>query len=162
MINDNNEKEKLINSIIDRYSDFIDKGDFRSVYKMIIKDWDYFRNISWLQKSDKKELIGAFTEFLLNNGIDPLLGMTSIPAGFFYEVDIDTIVVPNNIVDIKDYSFSFSKVKEIVLPRTINEIGEEAFSHCDKLEKITFKGSKEELFDLRINVPKKVELVCLR
>jgi hypothetical protein len=52
--------------------------------------------------------------------------------------------VPESVVKIHADCFDYSQLVEIIIPKTVCEIGEEAFGRCKRLEKITYGGTKEQ------------------
>lgn len=49
----------------------------------------------------------------------------------------DTYTVPESVVEINDYSFSLSGIKEVTLPARLRYLGEYAFGYCNNLTKVT-------------------------
>lgn len=73
----------------------------------------------------------ALTTIVLNDE------MPYIPDNLFQEADIETIVLPESIEWIGEDAFrDCSLLKEIVIPENVRKIGAGAFANCDSLEKI--------------------------
>ncbi|MBQ1994965.1 MAG: leucine-rich repeat protein, partial [Clostridia bacterium] len=65
-------------------------------------------------------------------------GITNIGAYAFYYNTLSTIIIPDTVTEIGDYAFSgCSNLNEITIPDTVTEIGDYAFSGCSNLNEIT-------------------------
>ena len=49
----------------------------------------------------------------------------------------DTYTVPESVVEVWDYSFCMSSIKEVTLPARLRYLGEYAFAYCNSLTKVT-------------------------
>lgn len=49
----------------------------------------------------------------------------------------DTYTVPESVVEVWDYSFCMSSIKEVTLPARLRYLGEYAFGYCNSLTKVT-------------------------
>ena len=104
-------------------------------------------------------------------GIDPITegNMQFIPRCYFSNnIKIDSYIIPNTVLKIKELAFCRAKIKkikftensecyvigqsafeysdleEITLPKSLEYIEFGAFSHCEKLKKITYLGTTQE------------------
>ena len=143
--------------LIEDYIKEIDSGDFLTCY-----------NDAWNSGDAAVDIIGDFTQTLLDADIDPLSDtrIDKIGYGMFYGTHVDEIVVPERITQIGEYAFSNSqlskiifrgnklrnilsyafygtKLKEITLPEGCIEIDSEAFELCKELEQVTLPRSLE-------------------
>ena len=61
---------------------------------------------------------------------------------FWDNKEVNEIVIPENILEIKDYTFDgFSNITKVIIPNGVTSIGSSAFSHCDALTSITIPNS---------------------
>lgn len=70
-------------------------------------------------------------------------GVTSIGNYAFYNCDFESIVLPNSLINIGDYAFSgnpFSSLKTVSFGNNVKRIGKGAFSHTN-IENITIPNS---------------------
>lgn len=68
-----------------------------------------------------------------------------IEDGFFQRTSIERVVLPDGITSISILTFRGGrKLKTISLSSELKEIGGSAFSYCDKLERIEFRGTLSE------------------
>lgn len=58
----------------------------------------------------------------------------------YHGADVD-VVIPNNVVKIGNYAFSYLKIKNVVIPDSVTSIGDSAFRGCDSLKDITIPDS---------------------
>lgn len=61
----------------------------------------------------------------------------------FVRRDIKNVIIPSFIKIICPYSFSESIIERIEIPCHITEIGDNAFSFCQKLQQVTFESNSE-------------------
>ena len=81
--------------------------------------------------------IGELTNILIQAGIDPLLGMTEIPACFLYhQKDIKSFSIPTRITKINDGAFENTDLESITIPNSVKVIGNDAFFRCKNLKTI--------------------------
>lgn len=50
------------------------------------------------------------------------------------DFQVETINIPDNIKRIEDYTFRISGLTRVIIPSTVLQIGERAFSNCTSLE----------------------------
>ena len=67
----------------------------------------------------------------LQQGIDPLEYVTSIPYRYFYDKELDTLDLSKytNIEFIRPRAFDYSKINTLILPSTIKKLEIQAFSN---------------------------------
>lgn len=101
-------------------------------------------NCSLLNNNEFEELfqaaanqLGRFGELyslLINAGIDILPYVTEIPAKYFAESNIESIVIPKNIIQIGWGAFKNCKnLKYVAIPNSVTRIGDQAFQGCTSL-----------------------------
>lgn len=82
---------------------------------------------------------GKFTDFLIYEcGIDVLKHTQGVVYDeMFARSEQTEIKIPEGITEIKSSAFFRCKADNIILPSTLEKIGEFAFSYCDNLKQIT-------------------------
>ncbi|MGN0812294.1 MAG: leucine-rich repeat protein [Candidatus Coproplasma sp.] len=77
-----------------------------------------------------------------------LSGVQKIGEGAFFGVSgLTSIILPEDIKEIANFTFAASGLTTIVIPATVKKIGSYAFSDCENLTNVTFAegGSLEEI-----------------
>ena len=83
---------------------------------------------------------GSETKIILPDGI------TEIGSNFETAVELEGVVVPEGVTEIKDSAFYLNdKLKTVVLPSTLEKIGESAFEGCLLLESIELPDGLTEI-----------------
>ncbi len=59
---------------------------------------------------------------------------------FIQAKSLETVVLPNSLKKINQYAFSYSYIKNLTLPASVNELGQNAFKHADYLEYLRIEG----------------------
>lgn len=59
--------------------------------------------------------------------------------------------IPNIVTSIESWSFSYADIQSIIIPESVLEIGEGAFSYCNHLKNIFYYGTEEQWNDISIN-----------
>lgn len=59
-------------------------------------------------------------------------------------IDVETFEVPKNITNIAPYAFYGRAYKAVIIPNTVQTIGENAFSNCAALTDVYFTGTEDE------------------
>ena len=96
--------------------------------------------------------------------------VTILPTKVFRQSDIENIILPNNLSEIKESAFYNSKLLSIRIPASVETIERYAFGGCTSLATVTFEkesklatiGSEafKQCFDLRsIEIPASVETI---
>ena len=71
----------------------------------------------------------AMVEFFENKlGINPLEYMNRIPQGYFYDVNLTTVNIPEGVKTFDDYAFDRANIASLRLPSTLKGFSEDAFS----------------------------------
>ena len=170
---EDNEKDAIYTLLKD-YRHDINNGNFKNIYNAVNELEKNFSSIYLLTP--------YLSSLFLNVNINPLLYMDEVPAYYLADSNIDSIIIPNNIVKIKHAAFGncfyLSKVKlsnrletieagafydcpnleTIEIPKSIKNIRRNVFSN---LKAINYNGTKEEWKDIRItNHPYEVTINC--
>ena len=76
--------------------------------------------------------------------------LEQISHGAFYHCQqLESVMLPNSLTHIGQGAFAGSKIREIHLPKALNDIGYRAFQECHQLEEIDL--SETEIEDLSMN-----------
>lgn len=67
--------------------------------------------------------------------------VTGIHWGFTGRKNLKSVVIPSTVVYISDYAFNNTAIEEIIIPESVTEIGEAAFSACKELRNIYCEAS---------------------
>ena len=88
-----------------------------------------------------KELTFAWGDFIIpNDG-----RVINISAGAFFCSDIESLVLPEGIVKIRNNAFdSCKKLTVITVPVSVTEIEKYAFAHCTELQTLIYQGTEEQ------------------
>lgn len=113
------------------FRELMDSGDFKELYNYV---------------SDVSIVTGQLTRLLYSLGFDPLKYLTSVPSHFLYGQNCPPIhvTVPDNIEYLDVYSFAKCDLTTISLPATLRYIDRFAFYDTPYLERIEFRGTKEQ------------------
>lgn len=124
-----NQLEELINVC----SDAIDKLDFEIVYA----------RASDICNSD---LVSKLYSIFLEEGINVLDHMTSIPNGFLYmDLDVKEIKIPANIKKIHAGAFTSSSLCRVIIDNPDIIIEDNAFLWCDQIYNVNYNGTFDQL-----------------
>lgn len=124
------------------------------VKKFINENKDLVRNNAFkelYQKALSREYgidcmeIGNMTETFLNAGIDPLKYIEYVPDYYLYgsQIEIDTMIFPDNVRYIGEGAFQESKIKYLDLNLNISSIAENAFWCCHSLQYVNIKDIEQ-------------------
>ena len=151
--------KKLLNYILKNFQAELSRGDFKAVYYKIFGNYPEERNIliaSTIFKADKADVLGKFTELLLDSNIDFLKQIDTLEPYTFFGCSLRTITIPKNIKILKDLAFYGSKIT------TINYLGN--YSEWKKLcEDSVAAGNDVALFsviDMGSDIANTVTIKC--
>lgn len=92
-----------------------------------------------------------------------------IGTNAFKGVPVKTLVIPDNVIEIKEYAFrNCTTLKSIVVPDSVLKIGEGAFYGCDELLEIRLPNGIGGITDFlflkcgklhHVNIPKSVKSI---
>ena len=70
-----------------------------------------------------------------------------VPKNFLYEAQDEQLVIniPENVKEIQDFAFSYCSIKKVVIPNTVEKIGDNAL--CLNSGEICYLGTKQEFID---------------
>lgn len=113
-------------------------------FRELLNSNDYKKLYSYI--SDVSIVTGQLTRLLYSLGFDPLRDLTFVPRNFLYGQNCPPIyvTVPDNIEYLHVYSFAKCDLTTISLPATLRYIDRFAFYDTPYLERIEFRGTKEQ------------------
>lgn len=118
------------------FRDLMDSNDYETLYNYI---------------ADVSIVVSQLTRLLYSLGFDPLKELPFVLRNFLYGQRSTPIyiTVPDNIEYIDVYSFARCGLTTISLPATLKYIDKYAFFDTPYLERIEFRGTKEQWKKLR-------------
>lgn len=113
-------------------------------FRELLNNNDYKKLYSYI--SDVAIVTGQLTRLLYSLGFDPLRNLTFVPSHFLYGQNCPPIhvTVPDNIEYLHVRSFAKSGLTTISLPANLRYIDRFAFYDTPYLERIEFRGTKEQ------------------
>ena len=81
------------------------------------------------------------------------------PWAFFNDLRLKNVTFNEGIEELLSSSFSYTGVKNVILPSTIRTLGSNCFTGCDYLENITLNEGLEEIGDYCFNIVKLLEKI---
>lgn len=122
----------FVRYFIQDHLDDIDNNQFDHLY---VQAADKF--------SDNFQLIGQLTAIFTRSEINPLLHLSSIPAGYSFDNQFLTnLIIPDHISLVCNNAFQFcEQLKAVKLSNKIAVIPERCFDSCSNLEEIEFPDS---------------------
>ena len=107
--------------------DALAQNNTQELYKLTVD-----RQVSLLASD-----IGELTSLLMQAGVDPLRGMTEIPAYFLYrQRDIKSFSIPTRITKIGNGAFTLTGLESITIPNSVREIYNSVFYRCEDLKAV--------------------------
>lgn len=113
------------------------------VKEFIEDNIDLIEDRAWDQIYDNalfnldSESTGKFTEAMLAIGEDPLKYLDYIPDYYLSDAKIESFNIPARIHELGEGCFSYSFLKEIVIPDSVTSIRMYAFYECPQLKRVT-------------------------
>ena len=93
-------------------------------------------------------LTGRLTNTLLTVGIDPASILGYIPVNYLGKGDIQNYKIPHNVIDIGDYAFSYcDKLENIEIPKSVLKIGYCSFAYCKSLNYVVIENNMIDVDD---------------
>lgn len=72
--------------------------------------------------------------------------ITSLQGVYFAGCEnLETVILPYNLIDLGEQTFKFSGISHIVIPDRVTRIGQETFAYCDNLKTITLGSGVSEI-----------------
>lgn len=109
------------------------------------KRWDeVYDNASFNLDS---ESTGKFTKAMLDIGLDPIAeqGLDWIPDYYLSDVNLTTFNIPDTIHHLGEGCFSYSSLKSITIPESVETLGDYVFYECAKLEEVIVLGDIRDI-----------------
>ena len=93
------------------------------------------------------ESTGKFTQAMLSLGIDPIAeqGLDWIPDYYLSDVAITEFSIPNTIHSLGEGCFSYSDLKRITIPASVETLRDYVFYECAKLEEVIVLGDLSDI-----------------
>ncbi len=85
---------------------------------------------------------GSFPKYAIAKGSD---GKAVVAAQAYYDNEMTSYTIPDNIVRIGEFSFARSGLTAITIPDGVEEIGYAAFYHCDALKDVSIPQSVQNI-----------------
>ena len=113
------------------FRELMDSGDFKELYSYV---------------SNSSTVTGQLTHLLYSLGFDPLKELTFVPRNFLSSQHYPPtyVTIPDNIEYLDVSSFAISDLTTISLPANLRYIDKFAFYATPYLERIEFRGTKEQ------------------
>lgn len=128
----------IINKILDEYSYLIDDDRVLDVYDRIQDDMSAYATGS-------ESIQCIFSEFLLENNVNPLEGSNYVPQRFLEgSTKVNSYVIPRGIDHICKRAFCISSIESVTIPDTVKIISDHAFDLCN-IETIEIPESVTDL-----------------
>lgn len=83
--------------------------------------------------ADNAVSCGKNATYTLENNVMTITGTGEVKFSEDYIFELDKLIIGEGITSISDYAFSWSEIKEAVLPNTLKSIGDSAFYHIKKI-----------------------------
>ena len=140
----------------------IDSENWDKVYKYFL----HMFSGSPMSVEEKFEIYSDLTRFLLESGINPLVGQDHISGYTFYgEYDLEELpAIPSSIKKIKPKAYTevvTHEPMELIIPGTVETINIYAFSECNDLTKLTFEDGVKEIESYAVSDCKNIEYIEL-
>lgn len=154
--------QNLVKIFIPKNVEIIQSGAFNLCSNLVIycetnntpdtwsNQWNYSNLISYFNVKEDEILIIDDVQYLIQNDEAIITKYTSSKNIF----NIDQITIGLNkypVTKIGKEAFKNTAIKEITMPNTIIEIGDEAFSNCTKLQSITTSNKLEKISNNAFN-----------
>lgn len=122
---------------INKYPELFEAEDFRKIYQLALTEIPF--------------QVGNLTYNMIQAGINPFVGLEFIMPEMFSNSRVETLVIPDNIKEIKRCAFlDCFELKEITLPSNLRRIHDTSFKGCYELASIKFNGTKEQWHNVHV------------
>ena len=102
------------------------------------------------------------TEFLLDNGIEPLDYLNEILPDMYRNINLHNVILPENINCIYNYGFSYCELSSVFIPDTVTEIGFAAFAECANLRDISVPAHMQSIDDCAFRACDNLKIINFR
>jgi hypothetical protein len=133
--------------ILGKHENLIENNEFETLFRKLFREYDPGE-------------IGGFSAFMYDAGVDYLEEMEYVPMCAFSYVrgeELPLLNIPKNITSIEDYAFFKCSIPVVSIPNTVQEIAPTAFALCN-INEINYGGTKEQWYDLNVNLPREVKI----
>lgn len=108
-----------------------------------------------------KKYKGSDTDVVIPAAINGQ-AVTTIGTSAFYDGEIVSVTVPEGVLTIEDYAFSWCRsLRKVSLPSTLTEMGDRVFDYCTSLEELTIPEKVTSVGTNIIYNCKQLRLVCI-
>ena len=140
----------------------IDSENWDKVYKYFL----HMFSGSPMSVEEKFEIYSDLTRFLLESGINPLVGQDHISGYTFYgEYDLEELpAIPSSIKKIKPKAYTevvTHEPMELIIPGTVETVETYAFSECNDLTKLIIEDGVKEIESFAILDCKNIKYIEL-
>ena len=140
----------------------IDSENWDKVYKYFL----HMFSGSPMSVEEKFEIYSDLTRFLLESGINPLVGQDHISGYTFYgEYDLEELpAIPSSIKKIKPKAYTeviTHEPMELIIPGTVETVETYAFSECNDLTKVIIEDGVKEIESFAILDCKNIKYIEL-
>ena len=140
----------------------IDSENWDKVYKYFL----HMFSGSPMGVEEKFEIYSDLTRFLLESGINPLVGQDHISGFTFYgEYDLEELpAIPSSIKKIKPKAYTevvTHEPMELTIPGTVETVETYAFSECNDLTKLIIEDGVKEIESFAIFDCKNIKYIEL-
>ena len=140
----------------------IDSENWDKVYKYFL----HMFSGSPMSVEEKFEIYSDLTRFLLESGINPLVGQDHISGFTFYgEYDLEELpAIPSSIKKIKPKAYTevvTHEPMELTIPGTVETVETYAFSECNDLTKLIIEDGVKEIESFAILDCKNIKYIEL-
>ena len=107
--------------------------------------WDeVYDNASFNLDSDST---GMFTKAMLDIGLDPVAeqGLDWIPDYYLSGTSITEFTIPNTLHSLGEGCFSYSSLKTITIPESVETLRDYVFYECANLEEVIVLGDTRDI-----------------
>ena len=128
----------------------IDDDNYQDKINKIIDDQKFLiKYINLKQTPLIMELVREkfYSEQLNNTVIIPKIdNINTIPDNFLRDGELQTVIIPNTIIQISNYAFDNNKITRLTIPNSVIEIGKYAF-HNNHITRLTIGNSVTQIGD---------------
>ena len=120
------------------------RGTFQEVLKKMGLDAGAIVSLKITGALNDEDIISMQSMKCLRDlDISRVVNFTELPSKAFSQSTVEKLILPNTLVTIGEYAFSWSKLTSIEIPSSVETMGMAAFLGCSKLATVTFKKGSQ-------------------